>query len=147
MTTNEIPLHIQQAAGLRALADMIEQHPEAAEHAHYLSDINVFHVDQPGALDAVIRAGLRSGAKVTKDWTTETVLQVKFTWGPITAALLSQRADVCERVVTGTKTVTKTVPNPTLVAEVPLVEITEEIEQVEWRCAPLLVAEKTSVAS
>lgn len=140
MSDTTIPMHIQQAQGLRALADMIEANPEAAKHACYLTDISVFHVTDPDALEGIIRAGLRSGAKVTKDWTTKTVLQVKFTWGPVTASVLSPRDSVCERVVTSTETVTKSVPDPDRLAEVPLVEVEEVVETVEWICKPLLAA-------
>lgn len=49
-----------------------------------------------------------------------------------------ERAAVCERVVTGTTTVTRTVPDPDALAAVPTVEVTEDVEQVEWRCQPLL---------
>ena len=50
--------------------------------------------------------------------------------------VVAAREAVCERVVTGTETVTKSVPDPSIL--VPLVEVTEEVETVEWVCSPLL---------
>jgi hypothetical protein len=44
------------------------------------------------------------------------------------------RPAVCERVVTGTREVVKTVPAP----DAPMVEVTEVVEDVEWVCEPLL---------
>jgi hypothetical protein len=58
---------------------------------------------------------------------------------------VAYRSAVCERVVTGTGTVTRTVPDPDALANVPTVEVTETVEHVEWVCAPLLApAEATA---
>lgn len=46
----------------------------------------------------------------------------------------ARRSDVCEKVVLGTETVTEMVPDP----DAPLVEVTREVEQVEWICSPIL---------
>lgn len=46
------------------------------------------------------------------------------------------RDDVCERVVTGTREVTKTIPDPAV--DVPTIEVTETVEDVEWVCGPLM---------
>jgi hypothetical protein len=45
-----------------------------------------------------------------------------------------KRPAVCERVVTGTREVVKTVPAP----DAPTVQVTEVVEDVEWVCGPLL---------
>jgi hypothetical protein len=147
MPTEKTPLHIQQAEGLRALAAMIEANPDVAKHVAYLDKVNVFHVTEPDAVDMIIRAALRSGAKVTKNWEAPTVLQVGFSWGPVTGQLLSPRESVCERVVTGTETTRKTVPDPAKLADVPLVEVEETVETVEWVCKPLLAAEKDAAVA
>lgn len=53
----------------------------------------------------------------------------------------ADRQEVCRRVVTGTREVTRTVPD--LSVQVPMVEVTETVEDVDWICEPLL-AEVTS---
>ncbi len=58
--------------------------------------------------------------------------------------VIVDRPAVCERVVVGTTTVTRQVPAPDV--EVPMIEVTEDIEQVEWRCQPLLDSERDTVA-
>ena len=58
--------------------------------------------------------------------------------GDVTVKMLASRDEVCERVVTGVETVTETVPDPELVAQVPLVEVNRAVELVEWVCRPLL---------
>lgn len=55
------------------------------------------------------------------------------------------REEVCRKVVTGTKPVTRLVPDPTV--EVPLVSVTEMVETYEWRCDPLLTKTPASHAA
>ena len=50
------------------------------------------------------------------------------------------REEVCERVVVGTREVTRTTKDPELLAQLPDVTVTETEEVVEWRCSPLLAA-------
>ncbi len=47
---------------------------------------------------------------------------------------------MCKKVVT-TETVTRTVPDPAVLATVPMVEVTQDVENVEWVCEPLLATE------
>jgi hypothetical protein len=54
--------------------------------------------------------------------------------------VLCDRNEVCEKVVTGTREVTKEVPDPEALAAVPKVTVTETVEDVEWRCHPILDA-------
>jgi hypothetical protein len=58
----------------------------------------------------------------------------------LSVQVIVDRPAVCERIVTGTEVVTKKVPDPAALAAVPQVEVTETVETVEWRCAPLLAA-------
>lgn len=52
--------------------------------------------------------------------------------------VLVDRAEVCQRIVTGTREVTKDVLDPDALATVPTVTVTETVEDVEWVCTPLL---------
>ncbi|MEV6226877.1 hypothetical protein AB0L88_03150 [Saccharopolyspora shandongensis] len=135
----------QQAAGLRALADMVEAHPEIP--ATYLGGffgIDVWFPQSAEEMAAIARAALKHGAKVEKD-ISETQYNLTIAWGPFKARALGNRGKVCERVVTGTETVTRKVPDPSVV--VPMVEVTEEVETFEWRCAPLLAADAEAVSA
>lgn len=141
MTTEEKTLHIRQAEGLRALAAMIEAHPEIP--ASYLeSHFCVWSPTSADELAAIARAAMRHGAKVEKD-IGDRHYNLKITWGGICAKALASRGEVCERVVTGMETVTKTVPDPAALAAVPTVEVTEEVEISEWVCKPLLAESST----
>ena len=57
----------------------------------------------------------------------------------------TNRANVCERVVTGTRTITETVRDPALVDAVPLVEVTREEEIVEWVCDEAILRASASI--
>lgn len=52
--------------------------------------------------------------------------------------LVAYREQVCERVVTGTRTVTEDVPDPDALAKVPTVTRTRVEEITEWRCHSIL---------
>jgi hypothetical protein len=134
----------EYATGLRALADMIESTPEIP--ADYLEQMNVWYAKSPEILSTLTRAALRHGAKVDKNAFSE-VFDLRLSFGPVTARCLANRDNVCERVVTGTETVTKTVPDPVALAAVPTVEVTEVVEISEWKCGSLLAAEKSAVTS
>jgi hypothetical protein len=130
--------------GLRALADLFETNPELAEyfrHSHAFAKVHlpVSHYDDPRAsMAAWARAGKAAGAQITKDYDGQ--------WGSVTMALsdavkiwaYAKREQVCTRIVTGTETVTVQVPDPSV--EVPMVEVEQTHEIVEWQCLPLLDA-------
>ena len=132
----------EQAAGLRALADMVEQNPEIIEVVHRLYlGTHVFAEDGPQAkLGTFARIAARYATKVEKDFSTS-YASVTAYFGGVKVSVQTDRNEVCKRGVTGTETVTKKVPDPEKLAAVPTVEVTEEVEQVEWRCRPLLAGE------
>lgn len=136
------------AAGFRALADLLEVNPQLAEDMRYgagdlfaMPEFNGAVTNQRERLAEWMRAAKSHGAKVTKDASTDNFKAV-LTFGAVRVKVLANREAVCERVVTGTETVTKTVKDPALLAEVPEVEVTETVEIVEWQCKPLLAAEQ-----
>lgn len=154
MTTTTTPFELKLAgdlvAGLRAFADMIEQHPHIAEYLRYgtLDGLNIpvgHHADPRQAMADMIRAGRSVGGTVAKSYDTR--------WGNADILLsdgvklhvYAQREKVCTRVVTGVETVTREVPDPSV--EVPMVTVTEQVETVEWVCEPLLAAAGTGVAA
>lgn len=138
-------LATQRAAAFRALADLIETNPQLASDL-YLAQILAMPLHNPEVTDQRARlaewatAALQHGAKFTKE-----VAGDRFTgvvdFGAFSIQVLADRDQVCERVVVGTETVTKTVPDPAALAAVPEVEVTEEVEKVEWVCKPLLASD------
>ncbi|GAB3471800.1 hypothetical protein [Actinophytocola sediminis] len=144
MTFDPAALATDLAAGYRALADLIDANPDLAAHMRYIPKnilVPVSGEDDPRAIIAAFaRTGLRHGATVEK-WIRGSNSGVAIAWGQINLDVYAGRDEVCERVVTGVETVTKTVPDPEALAAVPTVEVTEQVEQVEWRCRPLLATE------
>lgn len=141
MAENEIPMHVQQAEGLRALADMIEANPDLPPAS--LGYLFVFHPHNPQEHAHLARAALRHGAKVDKDISGE-MCNLVLRWGPVGAGALAYRQEVCERVQVGTETVTREVRDEDAVAaalaDIPVAEVTEEVPVYEWECRPLLAA-------
>lgn len=134
---------LAMAQGLRSLALMLEENPELVDDACYLGSVDVFWFRDAERMAALARIALRYGAKVDKK-ISESQHNLLLRWGPVGVAALAQREVVCERVVTGTREVVKAVPDPVLLAAVPLVEVTETVEDVEWKCKPLLAATEES---
>lgn len=133
-----------QAAGLRQLADMIEANPGLAPMLKFaLGNITDFVTREEGQrakLAALARAGTRSGATVSKvtNGVEDRMFGVRVAFGPVVVEVCGDRAEVCERVVVGTREVTKEVPDPEALKSVPKVSVTEVVEDVEWHCGSLL---------
>lgn len=142
MLDDNTNLTAQQAAGLRSLADMIEAHPEFAGALRYtnLSEINipVATAENPRAvIRSFARAGKQFGAEVKKK-VTDNWAGVLLIFDPISLCVYAKREQVCRRVIVGTETVTKKIPDPEALKDVPQIEVTETEEQYEWLCEPLL---------
>lgn len=135
-------LAAEQVAGLRALADFIEANPEQALSMRVPLKYLGSHIaaDPKTAFASFAAAGARAGLAVDKEYSTD-YAKVAVTFSPaVVVTHQADRAEVCERVVVGTETVTKLVPDPAKLAAVPEVEVSEEVEIVEWQCLPLLAA-------
>lgn len=142
-TTALSTLAQQQAAGLRALADLIEQNPQAAQwlrHTLTYSGINA-HLrsdsDKAAQQAEFARIARRYGATTTKD-ISDKFHNVVADFGAVKVDMIAYREEVCERVVTGTREVTEEVPDPVALAAVPTTTVTTVVEDIEWVCRPLL---------
>lgn len=143
--SDEKPLHVQQAEGLRALAAFVEANPELAERLAYsLGNMSepVYGDDSAAVMGQFARAVARGRVENHKDGSSDKFFRLTLCFSDaVRLSLATSREEVCERVVVGTEQVTKTVPDPELLAKVPEIEVTETIEQVEWRCRPLLASD------
>ncbi len=148
---DNLELAAQQAAGLRQLADMIEQNPELATNFDYTLNYSGISLhlrsnDRATEMANIARIARRYGAKTTKD-IGDDMYNLVCDFGGVKAKVLAYRNEVCERVVTGTHEVTEEVPDPVAVAALPKVKQTRVEEIVEWKCRPLLAADtETAVA-
>jgi hypothetical protein len=135
-TTNTTDKRADYVAGLRALADVIEANPHLVLPLH--QTFSAF-CDTREELHAWLR--VLPGEKRKKPNHDEQYMTVggETVFGSLGFKAWIAREEVCVRVVTGTRKITKTVPAP----DAPTVEITETVEDVEWVCEPLL-AEATS---
>lgn len=137
-------LAAEMAAGLRGIADMLVATPALArmfENPLKWAGIWLHPARDDSArgdLARFVRAALAVGAVITKEVSDDRFNVTATLPSGVKLMTLSHRDEVCERVVTGVETVTRTVPDPTV--EIPMVEVTEQVETVRWECKPLLAA-------
>ena len=141
---DELDLAQRIVRGLRDLAVFIENNPDLADGFHnnlvtsgIKAHLDPFSDDKAAQLGRFAQAAARHGAKVTKDIDDQwhnVILQLD----GVKVEVLAYRNELCERIVTGTETVTKKVPDPEALAAIPTVEVTEEVETYKWVCKPLL---------
>ena len=132
--------------GLRALADAIDGNddlPLPSQGSISPITIQFLHGDDPrAAMGAAARAIPCNWRKNTWEGSSGTAyFDLTGELDGLHITLTAFRDTVCERVVTGTREVTRTVKDPEAIAAVPEVEVTETVEDVEWRCGSLLAPE------
>lgn len=134
--------------GLLGLAAMIERNPELVDGdlgplRYVFGGMNVFPSTREGVA-ALARMGRRAGAKVTKHQNDSRAgVDLDFGWpegyrGRVRLHVSVDREEICERIVIGTREVTEEVPDPEKLAAVPKVTVTKTVEEVTWRCHPIL---------
>lgn len=117
--------------GLRQLADFIEAHPELPGLLHCRAGIYLWG-DSAKAELAVAAMAMGTAAKRADDF----YFGVEKSFGPVVLSVKAGRDNVCERVVTGTKTTEYLVPPE----GVEMVKKTHTEDIVEWVCPPSLLA-------
>lgn len=130
-----------RVAGLRALADLIES---KGLTGRFCGDNECFPLDIHVDTKTEAAAWARALTDVTKRaaHSSDNML-INGRAGGVHVRVWVDRNEVCERVVVGTREVTKTVPSP----DAPMVEVTETVEDVEWICSPLLADEPQAVSA
>lgn len=128
-------------AGLRALAEVLEQHPEVPLPYNPTQGVISFHFlfgENPRAdMAATVRA---LPCRLDKDPRGDDYFDLIGRLHGLNVRLVAFRQDVCTRVVVGTREVEEEVPDPDALAQVPTVTQTRLVEDVEWQCTPLLAS-------
>jgi hypothetical protein len=121
-------------AGLRMLADILEADATLPlpVHGRGLPISWSFWGDDTAKTEMARVARALPGPK-TKDYR-DTYFYLSVQLSGLNVQLTAMRAAVCERVVTGVREVTVTEPDP----NAPTVTRVDTVEDVEWRCSPLL---------
>ncbi|MGH3379523.1 MAG: hypothetical protein ACRDP6_32790 [Actinoallomurus sp.] len=141
---NEADRRAAYTAGLRRLADIIDNHPEVplpvdgSDPKYLRMSFHFLSEDDPRAAMAATRRAL--GVPMEKDDSVSNYFSLKGNLAGLYFTLTAFRKDVCERVVVATREVEVEEADPAAVAALPKVKRTEVIEDVEWRCTPLLAA-------
>lgn len=129
-------------SGLRKFADILEAHDEiplpyfgssptyGRQRIHFLSG-----KDNKSAMAAAVRA---LPGPLEKDARSDGYFDLNGSIDGFHFTLTAYRNEVCERVVTGVEKVTRSIPVRGAMVQVPMIEVTEEVEKVEWRCGSIL---------
>lgn len=131
----------EYVAGLRALADLLEQHPDLPLPYEDKFSWNVWPHETADVKAEISRIRRLLPGRFDKRAPDSEYAAVYFTLTGhlrgLTLEIATYRDQVCERVVTGQREVTTEVPTAT-----ETVTVTEDI--VEWRCHPLLAEDRES---
>ena len=135
MTTTDRTAYTQ---GLRALADALDSDPDLplpspGSICHY--PLSIF-AETKAEVAAYARLMGKAEKSVSEDCNYGFALKGAFHGLHLT--VFAQREEVCERIVTGARTVVTEVPDPEALALVPTITRTEVVETVTWKCSPLL---------
>jgi len=142
MSTNDSTA-LQRAeyiAGLRVLADLLESDPDLVlptYGAHGYLPLSVHVTCSENQREELARWSRAIPGTKTKQ-VTDDYMRLGGMLRGLHIKVVAARDEVCERVVVGTREVTEEVPDPQALAAVPKVTVTRTVEEVEWRCTPLL---------
>lgn len=156
-TTVEQDQRTAFTAGLREIADWLDAHPEVPvpylgsyvpgnprpSMPIYLREPYSFEEGMPSVREQMATIARAMGKANKAPGGVEGTFIVSRSFAGLAVYAQADREEVCERVVLGTRDVTEEVPDPEALKAVPKVIVTKTVEDVEWRCMPLL-AEATS---
>lgn len=126
---------------LRRLADIFEQHPELPLPYHSPAVVLLASGNTENLAEFARIVG-----RADKDVTEYSFRLIASGFETVQFFMSAAREFVCERVVVDRQTVTREVPDPDAMASVPLVEVTEEVEVVEWVCPDSILRPVEGVA-
>ena len=143
--------------GLREIADWLDAHPEV-DLPHLGSgalpddvpSLNIYVLSWTGDARARLAAvGRAMGRfdKVVTDIGPKGRMNLVRQFGGVRIVASADRDEVCRRVVVSSHEVEVEVPDPSVVATVPLVKVKQLVEEVRWECPPLLADEPARVAA
>ncbi len=127
----------QFLTSLRLLIDWLQAHPDVPQPYHLMGDelyIYLHGEDPRAAMAAIARAMGNADKSIAGDR-----FELRRRFGAITLVASARRDEVCERVVVGTREVTRQAPDRQALAALPVVTVTEIVEDVQWVCPPLLL--------
>jgi hypothetical protein len=128
--------------GLRQLADLITANPHLTKHMEYTLQRILVCVFGRQPVAEFARAGAATrGVRVEKHGSEKWGGVDLFFTDAVYLHVYTDRDNVCERVVVGTREVVKDVQDPEALAAVPVVKTTVVEEIVEWQCRPFLADE------
>lgn len=140
---NDTDQRAAYTAGLRALADVLDNHPEVplpyeGTGASLGRRISFYYLSDENPRAALAAARRAFGVPMEKNDSMPDTFNLTGSLAGLHFTLTAYRNAVCERVVTGTREVEVTEPDPEALAALPKVKRTVKVEDVKWVCSPLL---------
>lgn len=142
MPDNDNATRAAYTAGLRQLADILDNYPEVplpvdGSSPNYLRiGFHFLSAEDPRTEMAAARRAL--GVPMEKSARTDDYFDLKGNLHGLYFSMTAFREDVCERVVVATREVEVSEPDAAAVAALPKVTRTVKVEDVRWKCTPLL---------
>lgn len=144
-TSTETDQRAAFTAGLRKFADLLDANPDVPlpYDGSEASPISIHHLwpRNGGSVRDEFLATVRAFPGTREKDPRQNYFDVEVQLAGLHVSITTYRDQVCERVVTGVREVTREVPDPESLAAVPTTTVTETVEDVEWVCAPLLADE------
>ena len=128
--------HSDYANALRQIADFVEAHTDIP--APSTSRIDIWTFGHEGREKQIAASFARSIGKIEKDtYGPGNVLVLRKQFGPVSLECNVPREQVCERVVVGRRVI------PAQPQQIVPAKPEEVVDEVEWRCQPILGAGTT----
>lgn len=131
------------ASGLREFADWIEEHGDSNDIYLYPGQMSMFVECPDKEVFQRVARMLERGAKRELGGN----LHLDRSFGMVKVSAYTARENVCRKVVVGTSEVTREVRDPEMLEQVPLVTVTETVEEVEWVCGPIFAGDREEVSA
>lgn len=126
-------------AGMRKLLDILEENPHV-KMPYAFDSLSIYFFNGEDNVKEMTETRRLIGGKWDKEPSGE-YFNLVGRCGGVKVTLVSSRKDVCQRVVVGSREVYEDVPDPDLVAKVPLKRVSRTVEDVEWICPETLVSD------
>lgn len=133
-------LRTSRISGMRKLCDVLDANPNILLPYEFKNGTTIYILENEQSQEQMTVTRRAIGGKWDKEVYND-AFTLKGSIDGLAVKLYTNRGNVCQRIVTGSREVTEEVPDPELVAQVPLKRVTRTVEDVEWVCPESLLAD------
>jgi hypothetical protein len=134
--------------GLRALADILDANPDLPlPYDGTGSALDWIELGEEARRGAAVFARVMPGTVDKSVSDTAGQFYLDFTLHGLRLRWITTRAEMCERIVTGTREIEIEEPDPEALARVPKIKRKQVVEDVKWECRPVLAAAQSQAGA